>query len=69
MKISQFLSLFFIAFTLFSFVACESSRDDENPQDTTPGKLQIKFENGFNNVGDIVLKNYLLRLSMRSIQF
>src|SRR5687768_9077051 len=55
MKIYKFLSLLFIAFTLFSFVACESSRDDENPQDTTPGKLQIKFENGFNNVGDIVL--------------
>ncbi|RLJ30871.1 hypothetical protein CLU97_0270 [Chryseobacterium sp. 7] len=55
MKISKYLSLFLIAFTLFSFVACESSRDDENPQDTTPGKLQIKFENGFNNVGDIVL--------------
>ncbi len=55
MKISQFLSLFFGAFILLSFTACESSRDDENSQDTTPGKLQIKFENGFNNVGDIVL--------------
>ncbi|WP_312991646.1 MbnP family protein [Chryseobacterium flavum] len=55
MKISQFLSLFFIAFTVFSFTACGSSRDDDNPQDTAPGKLQIKFENGFNNVGDIVL--------------
>lgn len=24
-------------------------------QDTTPGNLQIKFENGFNNLGNIVL--------------
>jgi len=55
MKIYKFLSLFFIAFTLFSFVSCESSRDDDNSQDTTPGKLQIKFQNGFNNVGDVIL--------------
>lgn len=54
MKIYKFLSLFFIALTLFSFSAC-SNRDDDNPQDTTPGNLQIKFENGFNNLGDIVL--------------
>ncbi|MDW9380844.1 MbnP family protein [Chryseobacterium sp. JV558] len=55
MKIYKFLSLFFIAFTLFSFVSCDSSRDDDNSQDTTPGKLQIKFQNGFNNVGDVIL--------------
>ncbi len=54
MKIYKFLSLFFIALTLFTFSSCDSSRDDDQ-QDTTPGNLQIKFENGFNNVGDIVL--------------
>ncbi|OCA71810.1 hypothetical protein BBI00_18115 [Chryseobacterium arthrosphaerae] len=51
----KFLSLFFIAFTLFTVSSCDSSRDDENPQDTTPGNIQIKFENGFNNLGNIVL--------------
>lgn len=55
MKIYKFLSLFFIAFTLFIVSSCDSSRDDENPQDTTPGNIQIKFENGFNNLGNIVL--------------
>lgn len=55
MKIYKFLSLFFIAFTLFTVSSCDSSRDDENPQDITPGNIQIKFENGFNNLGNIVL--------------
>ncbi|WP_312300208.1 MbnP family protein [Chryseobacterium sp.] len=55
MKIYKFLSLFFIAFTLFIVSSCDSSRDDDNPQDTTPGNIQIKFENGFNNLGNIVL--------------
>lgn len=55
MKIYKFLSLFFIAITLFSFSSCSSRDDDDNPQDNTPGTLQIKFENGFNNLGDIVL--------------
>ncbi|MGN7865245.1 MbnP family protein [Chryseobacterium sp. 22458] len=55
MKIYKFLSLFFIAFTLFTVSSCDSSRDDDNPQDTTPGNIQIKFENGFNNLGNIVL--------------
>lgn len=55
MKIYKFLSLFFIAFTLFTVSSCDSSRDNENPQDTTPGNIQIKFENGFNNLGNIVL--------------
>lgn len=54
MKIYKFLSLFFIAFTVLSFSSC-GSRDEDNPQDTIPGTLQIKFENGFNNLGDIVL--------------
>lgn len=54
MKIHKFLSLFFIAFTLFTLSSC-GNRDDDNSQDTTPGSLQIKFENGFNNLGDIIL--------------
>ena len=55
MKIYKFLSLFFIAFTLFSFSSCSNSRDEDDSQDSAPGNLQIKFENGFNNLGDIVL--------------
>ncbi|AYZ14777.1 hypothetical protein EGY05_23860 [Chryseobacterium arthrosphaerae] len=55
MKIYKFLSLFFIALTLFTISSCDSSRDNENPQDTTPGNIQIKFENGFINLGNIVL--------------
>ena len=55
MKIYKFLSLFCIAFTLFSFSSCASRDDDSDLQDTTPGNIQIKFENGFNNLGDIVL--------------
>ncbi|WP_312901523.1 MbnP family protein [Chryseobacterium taichungense] len=54
MKIYKFLSLFFIACTLFSLSSC-SSTDDDEIQDPTPGNLQLKFENGFNNLGDIVL--------------
>ncbi|MGG5208930.1 MbnP family protein [Chryseobacterium sp. MIQD13] len=54
MKIYKFLSLFFIAFTLLTLSSCQSS-DDADPQDTSTGNLQIKFENGFNNLGDIVL--------------
>lgn len=55
MKIYKFFSLFCIAFTLFSFSSCASRDDDSDLQDTTPGNIQIKFENGFNNLGDIVL--------------
>lgn len=54
MKIYKFFSLFLIAFTLFTMSSC-GNRDDDNLQDTTPGNLQIKFENGFNNLGNIVL--------------
>ena len=54
MKIYKFLSLFLIAFTLITISSC-SSNDDDEIQNTEPGNLQIKFENGFNNVGDIVL--------------
>jgi hypothetical protein len=55
MKIYKFLSLLFIAFTLLTVSSCQNNDDDNNPQDTTPGNLQIKFENGFNNLGGIVL--------------
>lgn len=54
MKIYKFLSLFFIVVTLFTFSSCSTS-NDEDLTDPTPGKLQVKFENGFNNLGDIVL--------------
>lgn len=54
MKIYKFLSLFFIAITLFTLSSCRNS-DDDDPQDTATGNLQIKFENGFNNLGNIVL--------------
>ncbi|WP_374329356.1 MbnP family protein [Soonwooa sp.] len=54
MKIYKFLSLLFTAITLFSVSSCRNN-DDDDVQDTTPGKLQVKFENGFNNLGQIVL--------------
>lgn len=54
MKIYKFLSLFFIAITLLTVSSCRNN-DDEDVQDTTPGNLQVKFENGFNNLGGIVL--------------
>ncbi|MFP3570528.1 MbnP family protein, partial [Paraburkholderia sp. SIMBA_030] len=34
--------------------SCSSSEEDTTDL-TTSGKLQLKFENGFNNLGDIVL--------------
>lgn len=52
MKIYKFLSILFI--TLLTVSACRNN-DDDDVQDTTPGNLQIKFENGFNNLGQIVL--------------
>ena len=54
MKIYKFLSLFFMAFTLAAFTSCQN-RDDEDSQDATAGNIQLKFENGFNNLGNIVL--------------
>lgn len=54
MKIYQFLSLCLIAFMLAAFTSCQNN-DDEDVQDTAPGNIQIKFENGFNNIGNIVL--------------
>lgn len=54
MKIYKLLSLLFIGITLFSLSSCRNT-DSTETEDTTPGNLQIKFENGFNNLGDIVL--------------
>lgn len=54
MKIYKFLSLFFIVFTFFTFTSCRNS-DEEDSSPETKGKLQLKFENGFNNLGNIVL--------------
>ena len=54
MKIYKLLSLLFIGITLFTLSSCRNS-DSTETEDTTPGNLQIKFENGFNNLGDIVL--------------
>lgn len=54
MKIYKFLSLSFIAFTFFAFISCRNNDEDDSPTETK-GNLQLKFENGFNNLGDIVL--------------
>lgn len=54
MKIYKLLSLLSIGITLFILSSCRNS-DSIETEDTTPGNLQIKFENGFNNLGDIVL--------------
>lgn len=54
MKIYKLLSLLSIGITLFILSSCRNSNSTET-EDTTPGNLQIKFENGFNNLGDIVL--------------
>jgi hypothetical protein len=54
MKIYKFLSMLFIALSLFIPSAC-TSNDDDKPQTAATGNLQVKFENGFNNLGDIVL--------------
>ncbi|KMQ66223.1 hypothetical protein ACM46_01305 [Chryseobacterium angstadtii] len=54
MKIYKFLSLLCIAFNLFTLSSCRNS-DDDDPQSEESGNIQIKFENGFNNLGNIVL--------------
>ncbi|MFC3160404.1 hypothetical protein ACFOEQ_19720 [Chryseobacterium arachidis] len=54
MKIYKFLSFFFIAFTFFTVTSCRNN-DDNDSSSETKGKLQLKFENGFNNLGNIVL--------------
>ncbi len=53
MKIYKFLSLFLIAFSFFTFISCRSNDEDDSP--AAKGNLQLKFENGFTNLGDIVL--------------
>lgn len=55
MKIYKFLSLFCIAIIVFTLTSCRSNDDNDDSTNETPGNLQIKFENGFNNLGDIVL--------------
>lgn len=52
MKIYKFLSLLFIA---FSFLTSCHNIDGDNSTLETKGKLELKFENSFNNLGDIVL--------------
>ncbi|MCS3531054.1 MbnP family protein [Chryseobacterium sp. JUb7] len=54
MKMFKFLSLCLIAFTFFTFVSCRNNDEDDSSTETT-GNIQLKFENGFNNLGDIVL--------------
>ena len=54
MKIYKFLSLAFFAIILLTVSSC-SNNDDDEVLESTPGKLQLKFENGFNNLGGIVL--------------
>lgn len=55
MKIYKFLSLFCIAIIVFTLTSCRNNDDNDDSTNETPGNLQIKFENGFNNLGDIVL--------------
>lgn len=55
MKIYQFLSIALLTVILLFSTSCSTS-STEDIQDTTPGKLQLKFENGFNNLGNIVLQ-------------
>ncbi len=52
MKSNRFLHILFLAITL-TFLSCRSQEDDA--QANTTGNLQLKFENGFNNLGNIVL--------------
>lgn len=54
MKIYKFLSLSLIAFSFFTFISCRSNDEDDLSAEAK-GNLQLKFENGFNNLGDIVL--------------
>ncbi|PQA96635.1 hypothetical protein B0A70_04135 [Chryseobacterium piscicola] len=50
----KFLSLFFIAISFLTFTSCRNN-DEEDSSPEAKGKLQLKFENGFNNLGNIVL--------------
>lgn len=53
MKIYKFISIFTLVFTLFTLLSCRN--DDDSSENTATGSLEVKFENGFNNLGDIVL--------------
>ncbi|WP_312075225.1 MbnP family protein [Chryseobacterium sp.] len=53
MKILKFLSA--LSLSLFLFISCSNNDDEDFANNGTPGNLEIKFENGFNNLGGIVL--------------
>ena len=55
MKINKILSILLVAITFFTLSSCRNNDDEKDTQDTTPGNLQVKFENGFSGIGDIVL--------------
>ncbi|SEH39448.1 MbnP family protein [Epilithonimonas hominis] len=55
MKINKILSILLVAITFFTLSSCRSTDDENDTQDTTSGNLQVKFENGFSGIGDIVL--------------
>ena len=62
MKIYKLLSLLSIGITLFILSSCRNSDSIGNGRYHS-GNLQIKFENGFNNLGDIVLGRQTVQTS------
>jgi hypothetical protein len=46
MKIYKFLSLFFIAFTLFTFSSCDNNRDDEDHRIPLPETFRSNLKTG-----------------------
>lgn len=52
MKSHRFLSTLYLVLTL-TILSCRSTSDEPNAE--TNGNLQLKFENGFNNLGNVVL--------------
>lgn len=50
----KYLHLLTLVFTAILLVSCRSN-DNDDTTDITTGNLQVKFENGFNNLGPIVL--------------
>ncbi|RMZ61231.1 hypothetical protein D1632_03695 [Chryseobacterium nematophagum] len=55
MKIYRFLSLFFISFIAITFASCQNDDISGEVQEGGSGSIQLKFENGFNNLGGVVL--------------
>ncbi|MGV4412779.1 MbnP family protein [Chryseobacterium sp. T1] len=53
MTIKKYLYLLTVVFTLVLLSSCRNNDDDST--EITTGNLQVKFENGFNNLGPIVL--------------